>query len=340
MTANTIRTGCLMPLTDDPDIGLHYRSPALDGSIGHVVTVPTFRRPDQLRETLASIVAQRFSRPFAIVVMENDAEGMEGAQAAEAFLTEKRFPGLVVIARQRGNCHAYNVGWKATLQTFESLEAIAVIDDDEVADPDWLENLVHARERFGVDMVGAPQIPIFEQKTSERWARHPVFTPAYAETGRVPILYSSGNVMIGRPVLDAMPQPFLDPLFNFIGGGDSDFYSRARKSGFRFAWCNEAPVFETIPDRRTERSWLRARSQREGAISAIIEKRARPNPAGRLRILAKSLAMLALSPLRSMRLWARTGSPVIGLYFVDVAIGRFIAEFGQINEQYRNPESN
>ena len=335
------RTGCLMPLTDDPDIGLHYRSPALDGSIGHVVTVPTFRRPDQLRETLASIVAQRFDRPFAIVVMENDAEGMEGAHAAEAFLTENRFPGLVVIARQRGNCHAYNAGWKATLQTFDSLEAIAVIDDDEVADPDWLENLVHARERFGVDMVGAPQIPIFEQKTSERWARHPVFTPAYAETGRVPILYSSGNVP-DRPDRCWMPcrNRFWIRCSTSSAAVTRISTAGRAKTAFASPGATRRRCFETIPDRRTERSWLRARSQREGAISAIIEKRARPNPAGRLRILAKSLAMLALSPLRSVRLWARTGSPVIGLYFVDVAIGRFIAEFGQINEQYRNPESN
>ncbi len=329
-----------MPPSDEPDISFHYRSPALDTAIRHVVTVPTFRRPDQLTETLQSVVAQRFDRPLAVVVMENDADGLDGARAAEAFLSEHQFPGLVVIAHQRGNCHAYNAGWHATLATFPALEAIAVIDDDEVADPDWLENLVHARERLGADMVGAPQIPIFEHKASERWARHPVFTPAYAATGRVPILYSSGNVLIGRPVLDAMPEPFLDPLFNFIGGGDSDFYRRAGERGFRFAWCNEAPVFETVPDRRTERSWLRARSQREGAISAIIEKRARPGPFGRLRTFAKSLAMLVLSPLRSLRLWGRTGSPVIGLYFVDVAIGRFIAEFGQINEQYRNPESN
>ncbi len=330
-----------METHDKPEISLHYQSPTLDmATIGYIVTVPTFRRPDQLRDTLRSVAEQRFKGPFAVIVMENDAERLEGARAAEAFLAESNLPGLVVVAHQRGNCHAYNAGWHVALHMFPALKAIAVMDDDEVADPDWLEHLVHAGERYGADIVGAPQIPIFGSKALERWARHPVFMPAYVDSGRVPILYSSGNVLIDRAVLETMPQPFLDPLFNFIGGGDSDFYSRARANGVRFAWCAEAPVFETIPDRRTERSWLRARSRREGAISAIIEKRARPDVAGRLRTLGKSLAMLVLSPLRSLRLWARTGSPEIGLYFVQVAIGRFIAEFGQVNEQYRNPESN
>lgn len=330
-----------MTKTDGQDISVHYRSTAIaPAGTKHVVTLPTFRRPEQLVQTLISLKKQTFSEPFAVVVMENDADGMEGANAAQTFFDEKTVPGLVVIAHQRGNCHAYNAGWHVTLQTFPNLEAIAVIDDDELASEDWLETLVRAQSRFAADMVGAPQIPVFENKAHERWARHPVFMPAYAVSGQVPILYSSGNVLIGRKVLDAMPEPFLDPAFNFIGGGDADFYSRARTLGFRFAWCAEAPVFEAVPERRTTTAWLTARSQREGAISALIEKRRRPGFQGQVRIFAKSLAMLALSPIRAMRLWLKTGSAVIGSYFVHVAIGRLIAEFGQVNEQYRNPENN
>lgn len=330
-----------MKKTDHQDVSVDYRSPALvPAGITHVVTLPTFRRPEQLLETLASLTNQSFTGSFAVVVMENDAEHMEGAKAARRFFDENKFPGLVVIAHRRGNCHAYNAGWHVTLQAFPDLEAIAVIDDDEMADEAWLGNLVQAQAQFSADMVGAPQIPVFEATAQEHWARHPVFMPAYAVSGSVPILYSSGNVLIRRNVLDAMPEPFLDPAFNFIGGGDSDFYSRARTLGFRFAWCAEAPVFEAVPERRTTAAWLTARSQREGAISTLIEKRRSPGFSGRARIFAKSLAMLALSPLRSMQLWLKTGSVVIGSYFVHAAIGRLIAEFGQINEQYRNPENN
>jgi len=41
-----------------------------------------------------------------------------------------------------------------------------------------------------------------------------------------------------------------------------------------------------------------------------------------------------------LRLGLQTGSAVIGLYHIQVALGRLMEEFGLVNEQYRNPESN
>ena len=195
-------------------------------------------------------------------------------------------------------------------------------------------------EKTGADLVGGPQIPVFADKALDGWRKHPVFTPHYQISGLVPILYSSGNVLISRPVLDMMPRPYLDPAFNFIGGGDSDFYRRAKARGFAFGWSAEAAVMETLPSRRAEFSWLNARSLRNGAISAILEKRQWPGIPGRARTLIKSLALLAAAPVRGVRLGLETGSAIIGLYHIQVAVGRLMAEFGLVNEQYRNPESN
>ena len=272
--------------------------------------------------------------------MDNDAEGLAGTRAAAEWLSGARLKGIVIVAHQRGNCHAYNAGWETALKEFPRLTHIAVIDDDEIAGPDWLSGLMKTAQKTGADLVGGPQIPVFADKALDGWRRHPVFTPHYRESGLVPILYSSGNVLISRPVLDMMPRPFLDPAFNFIGGGDSDFYRRAKARGFAFGWSAEAAVMETLPSRRAEFSWLNARSLRNGAISAILEKRQWPGIPGRVRTLAKSLALLAASPLRGLRLGFQTGSAVIGLYHIQVAVGRLMAEFGLVNEQYRNPESN
>ena len=48
-------------------------SPSFDPTIGIVVCIPCFRRPDHLRRTLQSLVDQRTDRRFAIVMIENDA---------------------------------------------------------------------------------------------------------------------------------------------------------------------------------------------------------------------------------------------------------------------------
>jgi glycosyltransferase involved in cell wall biosynthesis len=328
---------------DLPDnISIVVQSPGLQPeAIDVVVTLPTFKRPDHLLKTLASLRAQVTARRFAIVVMENDADKREGAEAAKGLFGSGEYRGLLIVAHDRGNCNAYNAGWLTALKAFPNFSSLLVIDDDEVADPNWLENMCRTRETYGVDFVGGPQLPVFAKPEHAVWSTHPVFSPHHTRTGRVPIIYSSGNLLVGRNVLAVMPFPFLDLAFNFMGGGDSDFISRSVDKGFTIAWCAEAPVYETIPARRVEADWIRARALRNGVISTLIEKRKRAGePFGAVKTVLKSLALLAVSPLRAAVMVARTGSLSIGAYQVYVGLGRVLAEFGYSNEQYRQPEKN
>ena len=164
-------------------------------------------------------------------------------------------------------------------------------------------------------------MPVFPETSGRRFAGHPVFAPPYRQSGPVAALYSSGNLLIGRNVLIAMGPPFLDLRFNFMGGGDSDFLSRAAAKGFRLGWCAEAPVRETVPARRLEADWIRSRSLRNGVISTLVEKKKR---AGRRRpaICASSpRAWRCLPPRRCAALvrLAQTGSPSTAIYPVYVA---------------------
>lgn len=330
------------PRLADKSVSIVARSPALDmDAVEAVVTLPTFRRPDQLIETLASLKAQRTGRRFAVVVMENDAEGMAGAKAARALFESGEIAGLLIVAHERGNCSAYNAGWQTALIHFPAFRHLLVIDDDETAGPDWLETMCATAERLGADIVGAPQVPVFPRPADAHWAAHPVFAPPYNETGPVRALYSSGNLLVGRHVLAAMGPPFLELAFNFMGGGDSDFLSRAAARGFRLAWCAEAPVFERVPERRLEADWVRARSLRNGVISTLVEQRKLAgNAFAGPRVFAHSFALLAAAPIRGLVRALRTGSVGAGLYPIHVGLGRVLAHFGYANEQYRNPEKN
>lgn len=318
------------------------RSPGLRfDEVAIAVTLPTYKRPEQVLATLQSVIGQRTRRPFAVVVMENDAEWHAGADAVAPLFENGTASGVLLIAHDRGNCCAYNAGWSTALAEFPNLRFVLVIDDDEIAGPGWLEAMCATAERLGADILGGPQLPVFHEPGHEHWAEHPVFAPPYRETGIVPALYSSGNLLVARRVLDAMPRPFLDLSFNFTGGGDSDFLSRAAARGFILGWCAEAPVHETVPARRLEPDWIRSRSLREGVLSTWVEKRKRGGSlAARSRVVAKSLALLAASPVRGAIRFARTGSLSIGLYPFYVALGRVLAEFGYANEQYRHAEKN
>jgi GT2 family glycosyltransferase len=332
----------MIPLPSDGSVSIAGRSPGLvAAAVEAVVTLPTFKRPEQLLATLASLKAQETGRRFAIIVIENEAEARAGAKAALPLFERGDIPGMVIVAHERGNCSAYNAGWQTATLHFPDFSHLLVIDDDEIADPQWLERMCQAAETIGADIVGGPQMPVFADAAHARWAEHPVFAPPYRQTGRVPALYSSGNLLVARNVLTAMGPPFLDLKFNFMGGGDSDFLSRAAQTGFVLGWCAEAQVHETVPARRIEADWIRARSLRNGVISTLVEKRKRAGtPFAVTRVFLKSLALLAVSPFRGAARLARTGSLATALYPIHVAVGRVLAEFGYANEQYRQPEKN
>lgn len=306
-----------------------------------MITVPTFKRPEHLLKTLESVTAQQTDRRFAVIVIENEAEERAGARAAAPLFKDGRIAGLVIVAHERGNCAAYNAGWQTALDAFPRFRYLLVADDDETVVPGWLESLCRTAEDLGADVVGGPVLPRFPQRAPEPLLRHPVFRPAYEKTGVVPALYGSGNLLIRREVLEAMERPFMDLAFNFLGGGDADFLMRVARKGFRLAWCAEAVAFETVPARRLEPDWIRARSLRNGVISTLVEKRKRAGERlGALRVLAKSLALLALSPLRGARQYVLTRSLAISMYPVYIGLGRVMAEFGYANEQYREPDKN
>lgn len=323
-----------------PQVSIVARSPGSVSGVEVVVTLPTFRRPDHLLRTLASLDGQKTSRRFAVIVMENEADEQAGAKAARSLFVSGATDGMLIVAHERGNCSAYNAGWQTALVHYHDMRWLMVIDDDELADPNWIERMCDTAETLEADIVGGPQRPVFESGGDSRAARHPVFRAPYDRTGIVPALYSSGNLAISRKVLQAMPAPFLDTRFNFLGGGDADFLSRAAAKGFRLGWCEEAPVMETVPARRLESDWIRARSLRNGVISTLVERRKRDGLLGAPTTLAHSLMLLGLSPLRGAA-ELLSGKPWHdATYPAYIGLGRVAAHFGYQNEQYRQPDKN
>src|SRR5690606_23004568 len=174
-----------------------YNGVHVEVYVGYM-TLPTYRRTVLILQSLYSLKTQITDRSFTIVVIENEADKREGAQVAAPLFEAGEYSGVVIVEDKPGNCNAYNAGWLTALTYFPNFKYILVIDDDELADRDWIENLVSTAERFDVSLVGGPQLPLFEKPNSDPWAKHPAFKPPYDKTGRVPIIYSSGNLLIAR----------------------------------------------------------------------------------------------------------------------------------------------
>jgi GT2 family glycosyltransferase len=310
-------------------------SALLDASVETVVCIPCFRRPQHLRLTLDSLVAQRTERRFAVVIVENDGAARGSVPVAAEFLAPGGFQGVCVVEPRQGNCHAINAAFETALATFPTAVNFLMIDDDEIASPDWLELMLRAAEATGADVIGGPVLQNFDDGMKRGLHRHPAFRPAYDSSGPVPVIYGCGNCLIRRPVFARVGTPAFDLRFNFLGGGDTDFFYRCRRIGMKFHWAEEAVITETVPASRTHPGWLALRALRIGAINYHVQRKAAQSLWSRTRLVAKMLALLPLSLFFALRLLFAEHKALIALHPVIVAIGSALAAIGIEPQPYK-----
>ena len=149
--------------------------------------------------------APEHRRRFAVVIVENDALHCGSVPVAAEFLASGKFPGLCVVEPRQGNCHAINAAFETALATFPKASSLLMIDDDEIASPDWLELMLRAAETTGADVVGGPVFPNFDDSMKRGLRHHPAFRPAYDISGPVPVIYGCGNCLIRRTCLHDWP---------------------------------------------------------------------------------------------------------------------------------------
>jgi GT2 family glycosyltransferase len=310
-------------------------SPELVPTIATVVCIPAFRRPQHLRLTLDSLVAQRTDRRFAVVVVDNDARERGSARVVAEYLKAGKLTGLCVVEPRQGNCHAINAAFETALSAFPAATHVLMIDDDEIASPDWLRQMVGAAETSRAGVIGGPVFPAFDDSMKRGLAHHPAFRPAYEHSGPVPIIYGCGNCLIARPVFARLGNPAFDLRFNFLGGGDVDFFSRCRRTGVAFHWTAEAVVTETVPISRTEPSWLALRGLRIGAINYHVQRKAARTPWSRAKLFAKVLALMPFSLIRAGQLAVTERKALIALHPLMVAAGGALAVIGIEPQPYK-----
>jgi GT2 family glycosyltransferase len=307
-------------------------------AIQAVVCVPTFRRPEMLARTLNSLAAQKTCVPFAVVIVDNDAGARDGLAVAERVLSSGALCGHAIVEPRQGNVHAINAAFGTALARYKNADDLLMIDDDEIAEPDWLERMISAARDNDADIVGGPVLPIFEG-AGELYRRHPVFEPAYSASGPVQMIYGSGNCLITRIAFDRLGA-FFDPRFNFLGGGDTEFFTRAKAAGLRFLWAQDAIVREMVGRERVTPAWILQRGLRIGAINYRIDRLQARSLAKVIKVLAKNAGVAGFAGYKSVQLLLRGAPPLEVLHPLVIAIGRWLASFGLYPEQYRaKPQS-
>ena len=175
--------------------------------------------------------------------------------------------------------------------------------------------------------------PVFDEPN--HWlAQSGLYAPKRYATGRVPLIYGAGNMLIRRTVLEHyLDEPFLHS-FAFTGGSDYEFFWRCRRDGRSFAWADEAQVFENTPPSRTRLTYLLRRKFRNGTEASRLERKFAKTAA--VHRWAKSIGLLGVGILL-MPIAVCRGRHALASNLARTVrgAGRLAAEFGVVYEQYR-----
>jgi succinoglycan biosynthesis protein ExoM len=268
------------------------------------VCVCTYRR-DSLTATLRSLAHQRLPESVRLRVIVADNDAARSAEALVAAVTaETGLDCLYVVAPARNISIARNACLDAS-----TAPLLAFIDDDEVAEPTWLAELLAQHARGLAAVVFGPVSAAYDARPI--WLReadlHSV-APTFFPDGSIHTGYA-GNVLLDRQRLgDALAARRFDPALGRSGGEDVAFFHALRARGVRMAFAPQAVVHERVPPQRARLRWLLARAFRSGQSFARLQLDDGVRRGALLsRAVAKSVACLACAApmLRRAAAWRR-----------------------------------
>jgi len=200
------------------------------------VVIPTYNRRDLLAHTLDSVDRLDPAPETVVVVSDGSADGTDEMVRAR---------GLTLLHTNRaGAAGARNAGWRHV-----DSDVVAFIDDDCVADPDWLGHLVAPFDDDAVGLVQGCTQPIGPRGRFDR------SIDVASEYG----LYESCNIAYRRAALeqtDGFNEHFLSQVKprggGATGGGggpfgeDTDIAWRVQRAGWQTAFTSEAVVRHAV----------------------------------------------------------------------------------------------
>ena len=186
---------------------------------------------------------------------------------------------------QLGIAYARNTALETALGM--NVDALAFIDDDEIADPRWLAELLRTANQDQLDLVGGPvglqPAPVDASASEKRvWRGVDARCRAIENKGkhlamvkqdhRITIV--TNNWLVNLDIIQRTGLRF-DKTLGMSGGEDTAFFRALRCLGGKSGWAPDALVLETLPRERLTLAYQFRRSRDQ----ALARHRAKyPNP--------------------------------------------------------------
>ncbi|MET0336766.1 MAG: glycosyltransferase [Caulobacter sp.] len=255
------------------------------------ISIATYDRPQLLEQTLRSCLAQQNQLGLRIEILVTDNHpDAAGLAVARAIAADAVLPIRWQADLTRNMSTLRNAGVAAAHGAM-----IAFIDDDEIADPDWTDQLVGALRGADADIavglraaVFALSAPAYDPEGQSFVRRLNVEPGALVrlmrEDGKPLHGLGTGNSLFKMATCFPDPRAF-DEAFGDAGGEDAELMVRLYKQGRRIVWAPKARVVETVPAHRTLAAYRLVRAKREAQHYFNIYVAHAPKPARAAAIL-------------------------------------------------------
>jgi GT2 family glycosyltransferase len=272
-----------------------------------------------------------------VVIVDNDAQESASSVVKE-FASSFPFPIQYLVEPRPGIPAARN---KAVAEAAGS-ELVAFIDDDEVPDSRWLQELLSAQIAWDADGVGGPVLPVFEYGAPSWLTKGGFFDRPRFSSGSVRDRIYTGNVLLRSTMLGFSAAPF-DEALSEIGGSDSALSERLLENGAKLVWCDSALVYESVPSERANLRWLVLRRIRTTSMYVILRVQRQGGRFSWMKWMIRGCAHILLGIPRSTRLLVPSEDgrrPLRGIFahgILEMAHGwgMVLGSFGATYREYR-----
>jgi glycosyltransferase involved in cell wall biosynthesis len=296
------------------------------------ICVATYKRPEGLKKLLQGINDLCFDQipcpVIDVIVVDNEASGSARRICDELF-SSFRWRLQCFEEPKQGITYARN---KAIESIQSSTDFVAFIDDDEVPDPAWLENLLVVQKKYDADVVSGPVIHDFEVDRVPDWITQlKLFDTLSYPDGHLVNEVFTCNVLVSARIFCDVGS--FDHKFALTGGEDTDFFMRVYEAGYKMHWANRAITYEWVPKERTSVGWNLRRGYRSWGSYSYCEKKWRPSLGVRIARLAKAIALILTGVISfPMSLFLGKTQLIKSLLFIYRGAGTFS---GLLDRQYQ-----
>lgn len=241
------------------------------------VVICTYNRYALVREALASLRQQTLSHDvYEVIIVDNgssDGTYKRIAHDIKQLSDGKLWSAHCLLEPRNGLAYARAAGLNAATGEF-----IVFIDDDAIASPAFLENLLAAYEQTGADAIGGRVLLYWEAHRPFWLADDLLHELGYFSPGeRLCVLpgsmsFSSCCFSVRRHVLQhaSMPSPLLSKRLHAPAHMESeDLCQRLRQGGYKLWYAPRALVFHRVHAARLQRSFFIGRAYWQGRAEVL-----------------------------------------------------------------------